>query len=1480
MNCWKKSVVLASVMLLLTCHAASAENDSIGFQQKVLSIPTLLTGAFLIDREGFMWIGTGGLGVYRYDGYETKSFLRGWEGEFIGAIVEDNDGDIWTSSITKGLIRYNKNTGLERRYRHRQGDSNSLCSDSLAESSQALIVSKSNILWVGTSDAGLCEYDVAADTWTHHRHNPTNPNSLSDNSVLAITEDEAGAIWVGTKHGGLNRFDRHSNRWTHYRHRPRDASSLSGNSIRSLLVDSEGVLWVGTTDAGLNKLNRDNGTFSRFVYAENNIQSIGSDGIWSITEDSAGGIWVSHVISSNSGLSLLNKDRSLFTRFAHDPINLNSIGSNSVAQIYQDSHSDTLWALNSQGSIDRAGEDVGMFRRWRGDISTSSENMLSDRLMSNIIEDGDGLMWAGTLGGGLNRIDRTTATVRHFLPDQSDPLSIPHARITALAEDKSGVLWIGFWNGILASFDRQTGRCITIYRHNPDDPASIGESQMVKFILPDRDDPNTLWLASIGGGLDKFDKQKGAFSHYRPGANNSLSNDSLVSLYDDGKGVLWIATFGGGLDALDKKTGVFSHYRHQEDDPFSIGSDEVYEIIETRRGQLWISRMGGISRFDRDAGRFRNFDKDSDGVSYGPIGSMLEDGKGYLWLGTRRGLVQFDPALETSKRFSEIDGIENTSIHWTSRVRTKDGELWFGGSDGITHFYPADLRENTHVPAIVLTAFTQSGQVLDVGVAPERLSEVRLDWSNNYFEFQFAALNFTLPGKNRYAYKLEGWDEQWYEAGANPFGRYSGLAAGHYTLRLKGANNDGLWNQEGVSIAVIVKAPFWSTNWFYSLLMLLGMAIALLITFYVVRLRTEVGQRTVAQQALQESEEKFRLILDNSRDLLYKINLKTGEYEYLSPAIESMTGCSIEDYLAGGIEYAISRIHPEDKIRVRAYLDGSYSHQFTSTIEYRHRNPRLGYRWFSDNRATIFDEDQTAISMVGNIRDITESRKIYESLLENEARLQAILNYSPVLILTQDLDGNITSVNRQFELIADDPQITFVGKQFPDLFPDSAVDPVWRQGLQSRSDHFEAEEKFTHKDGVLHDYLTYAFPLIGKDNILVGTGMISMNITGRKQAENSLRRIQKMDALGQLTGGIAHDFNNLLGIIQGTAELIERFPGNDSSREWIKSIIATTHRAGELTKQLLGFSRRHISSVEPIDINQAIEALGTMISRSLTPDIKVDQQLGIGLWHTEINRGDFQDALVNLTINARDAMLGKGTLSIETTNERLDKHFCDLHAGLEPGEYVCLIVSDSGEGIAPDIRERVFEPFFTTKSQGEGTGLGLAMVFGFVQRSRGHISVYSELGIGTSFNLYLPRTVEPNTTTELAPRAEQTRGGTETILIVDDELGLRDIAQTVLESLGYTVLVAEGPPQALEILTQEPVIDLLFSDVIMPGDLDGYQLAKLATGINTKLKILFTSGYTDKAISNSGQERFDAELLRKPYSLTDLASRVRQVLDS
>jgi len=537
-------------------------------------------------------------------------------------------------------------------------------------------------------------------------------------------------------------------------------------------------------------------------------------------------------------------------------------------------------------------------------------------------------------------------------------------------------------------------------------------------------------------------------------------------------------------------------------------------------------------------------------------------------------------------------------------------------------------------------------------------------------------------------------------------------------------------------------------------------------------------------------------------------------------------------------------------------------------------------------RTPVLDVQGRAVGVLGIGRDIT-ARKHAESLvLNSEAKFHSIFQSTVVgMIVVIDGSGIINEWNKGAAQTFGYSESEAVGKPLTMLMPD-----------RFKEAHTNGLAQAVKNGGILRDGVTHELVGLRKSGqefpleLTLGSwkweeelyfSAIVLDITNRKLTEKRLRRSQKMDAIGQLTGGIAHDFNNILGIMLGNLDLWSRVEHtNEKTKKRLDTISKSAQRAANLTKQLLNFSSQRAGQETVTDINSVIAEMRSLISHSVTPEVIINYRLAENLWLTEIDISDFENSLLNLIINARDAMPEGGQLIVETDNRTLDEAYCSTNPSAVPGKYVYLAVCDGGKGISSKHQEHIFEPFFTTKPQGKGTGLGLSTVFGFIKRSKGHIKVKSEIGTGTVFEIYLPCVGGVDCIKgEIDNRPALLPCGDESILVVDDEVGLLDFVQESLQSLGYQVFVATNGTKALAKLAEEPSISLLFCDIVLPGGMNGYEVSKQVTAIRPDIKVLLTSGYTKKLSAKNRVTHINTGLLSKPYNRSELAQRVRALLD-
>ena len=638
----------------------------------------------------------------------------------------------------------------------------------------------------------------------------------------------------------------------------------------------------------------------------------------------------------------------------------------------------------------------------------------------------------------------------------------------------------------------------------------------------------------------------------------------------------------------------------------------------------------------------------------------------------------------------------------------------------------------------------------------------------------------------------------------------------------------------------------------------------------------------------EQLSSQVRLLLDSTAEAIYGLDLN-GKCSFANPACVQLLGYRDADELIGQNMHQLihhthtdGTVYPENDCPIfHAYLKGTASH-IDSDVLWRADGSSFPAEYWSH---PIYDGDEIMGSVV-TFLDITVRNEAEKALRDSEAHLRTLIETLPDLVWLKDVDGVYLSCNLKFEQLFGAKENEIVGKTDYD-FVDKELADFFREhdkAAMAAGKPSVNEEQVTYADDSHKEILeTVKTPMFSPDGTLIGVLGVGRDITERRQTEEVLRRSQKMDAIGQLTGGIAHDFNNLLGVMLGNLELLEQYAkdtGDEKTLKRMQTIEKAGLRAADLTRQLLSFSRSESAHLSKININQVISEMTELITRSLTPEIEVKYIFSEDLWDTKIDAGDFEDVLLNLSINARDSMKSHGKLTIETHNFNTDESFCKQNPGSCPGQYIELIVSDTGEGIPSELRERIFEPFFTTKDQGKGTGLGLAMVYAFVKRSNGYIKYQSEVGSGTAFHIYLPKVEgEAFTVRQNNKQSESIPHGKETILVVDDEKALVEMAKVMLEAQGYQVLTANDGKEALAQLAQHSEIDLLFSDIVMPNGINGYELAEQATANRRDLKVLLTSGFTEKADPHDEQKRFNANLLNKPYRKAELAKQVRSTLD-
>jgi len=797
-----------------SCRWLYAQTDDLVFerlsQEQGLSDPTVFS--IFQDSHGFMWFGTVD-GLNRFDGYSfviyrhSPADSNSISDNFIRSIYEDHSHTLWIGT-GNGLEQFNPHT--EKFIHHEIDPISKRPSDNEV---RAIHEDRADNLWVGAASGGLNRFDRKTGVFKRYLHDPQNPNSLSHNSVSAIYEDRPGRLWIGTVGGGLNRFNPTTGEFIHFKNDPQDSNSLNSNIVLSLYGDSAGeTLWVGTHGGGLNKLRLSEvgdtrpgrGTFSHFLHDPADSYSLSDNRVFSICGDSTGVLWLGTFVG---GLNKFDPEKKIFTCFQHDLLQPKSLSGSFVLALSID-RSGNLWCGTNGRGLNKLNLNPAKFLRYRHD--PNNPGSLQNMVVRAIHQGPDGALWVGT-SMGLEKLEAGGRAFQHVsLELQASKSNM--AFVFAIESDNSGILWVGTFGHGLIKYHTTKG-IVKQFKHDPKNMASLSNN-MVTCLWMSRD--GTLWVGTLGG-LNAFDRATETFKIFKhdPQNPNRLSLDAISCLREDQSGNLWIGTDGGGLNRFDPESQKFVRYIHDPSSPNSLSHNSVRAIYEDPQGVLWVGTNSGLNQFDRQTGQFTHYEVE--GLRSVYICGILEDDRGNLWLSTNKGVARFNPQLPKSKQlrmYDTKDGLQALSFLEGSAYQSHSGEMFFGGNEGLNRFHPQNVLDNPLPPPVVVTSFEIFDKPVTMDTAISTIKAITLSYKEDFFSFEFAALDYTHPGKNQYAYKMEGFDEDWIQSGTRRYASYTNLDHGDYRFRVKGSNNDGVWNEQGASIRIIITPPFWESWWF------------------------------------------------------------------------------------------------------------------------------------------------------------------------------------------------------------------------------------------------------------------------------------------------------------------------------------------------------------------------------------------------------------------------------------------------------------------------------------------------------------------------------------------------------------------------------------------------------------------------------------------------------------------------------------------
>jgi ligand-binding sensor domain-containing protein/signal transduction histidine kinase len=1273
----RKSLAAAACVLICIAAGAPAQAgaprslrfEHLGLEQG-LAQETVKT--ILQDRTGFMWFGTQG-GLNRYDGYRMRVFRSdpgnpaSLPDNYVQASYEDGEGRLWFGT-RGGLARFDETTQQFVRYPF-VSDSERVARNRAVA---AIAGDGAGGLWIGTGD-GLVRLDIASGRFRAFRHDAKDPASLRDDRVTALALDGRGGLWVGTGIG-IDHLPAGASRFDHYDIDPRGGAKR--NAVVSLSMGQSGTLWIGTA-AGLEAWRTGDGQPQRrHVGAD---EGMGDASILTLYHDAGNNLWVG---TDLDGLKWRDPVSQHFVSYTSLPLDRHSLSDSQVSAVRVD-RTGTLWVGTQFGGLNRADLASGGFGRFTllpGEQDERIGNL--SRKVRAIAAGADGKLWLGTTGSGLVHLEPISGRAERIRHEPGRPGSLPDDTITAVLPGR-GRLWIGSPTG-LSWRDAASGRFTTV---------TLGQDSAANFVqdlMLDR--AGNLWVATRGG-LFLLDPDGRILSAWRhdPLDPSSLGENYAFCLLEDREGAIWIGT-ENGLERLDRASGTFSHFRHDDKDPATLRHNRVYYLYQSTRGELWVGTAAGLHRMERDAGGrsvFRYFPVTTTHEPV-PIGAILEDGRSELWVSTTVGLTRVDPATGEFKGYSAKDGLLDGSYFVGSAARGADGELHFGGVNGMTSFIPDAVRDNPYPAKPVITDFlvqSRSRMPRAQGEAPE----VDLPYRDSVFTLEFAALHYADPQSNRFAYRLQGFDQDWTETDAGKrFATYTNLDPGHYVFEVRAANKDGLWSDAPARIGITIERPFWMKWWFRLLgaLLLLGAGVALyrlrirVLVQQTERLENQVGARTAElvlqkeaaeqqKEAALQARRNIALLSDIGRELTANLD---GE------AIMDNVYRQVRQLMDVHV-FAIGMVRGDDRLDYPFVMkDGERTVLSDSCSA---RAVALGQRCLDNGEEILIDDlDQEAARWIGEVAE------------PPAARPPASLIFVPVMVGARVL-GVLC--------------------------------------VQSRA---------------RHAYQHVQLDMLSTLAAYVGVALDNADAYRQlKDTQAQLAAHEKLASLGSLVAGVAHELNTPIGnsllmastLQEKTDTLAARFAQANLKKSDLEGWIAAASESSALIQRSLQAAAELVNSFKQVSVDQA------STQRRRFDLAQACQEIAATIMN-QVRRGGHSLVLQVESGIVMDSYPGPlGQVLINFVNNAL------LHAFEGPGGSMVLAADrvgadrvriefrDDGRGVPAEHLSRIFDPFFTTRMGQGGTGLGLNIAYNIVTTLLGGtIRVENGEGGGTVFILDLP----------------------------------------------------------------------------------------------------------------------------------------------
>ena len=1509
-----KKLIRLAMLLFILCFFVLKNNaqSTVDFRFVQPGLPDRAR-CFLRDSRNYLWFGTDD-GLYRYDGVNLNRYRTDTEnsksisGNKIIGIEEDAGSNIWIAPDNEALCLYSRDDDSFIRFKNNPADSTSISGNACS----ALFTDKQHNLWVGVEGKyGLNKWNPLSKTFTHYRVIDTEKN-IEVNTIYSIDRDKSGNIWIADdKLDGLFCLEPKTKKVSYYP----SASFPITTGGKLLFIDNDGIIWISTYGLGLFSFNPQNKTYTKYSSAGDGTGTNGTIVSDIIQEDDQ------HLLISvdHGGINRYNKKTGLFEYIINAPQIPSGLSNDGIWSLYKDREG-ILWVGTSGGGVNVCNPKAHQFKQLKSMPGVS--NSLSNNGVNSLYEDSKGQIWMTTEGGGINVYDLGTGNFKHYLKDPKNPYSLPCNVVRQTIEDRNHDYWFGTWNGGIIKLDHYTGR-FTQYLPQSKEPFNI-TGRNIWTMLADND--GLVWISVFSEGIDLLDPDKGIVKKFLSDTETEgwLYDPVVHYFYQDSHSRIWVCN-NMKLSVFDPVGNSFKIV------PVVPEGEHTISFLEDKEGYYWLgTARSGLIRFKEDGSILQTINT-SNGLADNAINSILEDDYHNLWVATSHGLSRVNYKTGSIRNYSEKDGLPKETFWQNDCLETRSGEMYFGGSDGVVCFNPDNLqRNNDYIPPVYIDEFLIFNKPVSAGQpnSPlqkviEQTTKIVLNWDQSVFTFGFTAINYTFPENAQYAYKMEGFDKEWnYTDASRRTATYTNLDPGKYTFRVKASNNDGVWNETGTSVEVIILPPWWRTWWFRIIVVLFILGGTLGYYFYrITALKKQKKHlEDVVKERTQEIEGKNSQLVLQANELRESNNNLQKSYSLLNATLEStadgilvvdkngkITNFNRKFIELWGIPESIISLRDDEKVIDFVLNQLVQPESFLTKVRELYANDlatSFDVLEFKDGR--IFERYSQSqlfegknVGRVWSFRDITAEKQAVDALEWERYLLRTIMDNIPDTVYFKDTESRFFRINKAHaKLFGLDDPADAKGKTDHDFFSSVHAQEAFndeQEIIKSGIPIIGKVEMETWLDRPSRWISTTKMPFVDAKGNIIGIFGVSRDITTHKLAEKSLKDSEA--ALKELNAAkdkffsiIAHDlrspFSGFMGLTEIMAEDLSGFT-KDQIREFVINMRNSAKGIYGLLENLLQWARLQRDSVAfNVQLLQLHQIVAECVAVSAEVARKKDIELVFNVPDDLTVLADsniLQTIIRNLVSNALKFTLRNGRVTI--TAKAIDEQDVEV------------AVKDTGIGMDVEMVSNLFRLDVKTNREGtEGelsSGLGLILCKEFVEKFGGKIWVESEEMKGTTFFFSLHRQsntahTADSTTGQLVSEKQPTAidgmdlSGKRILVAEDNKVSMKVAVMTLKKLTQYVYSAANGL-EAVDVFSWEKP-DIILMDIHMP-EMDGIEATQRIREIEkrgkteTRVTIISMSATTsDEDIQKCIDAGMDASL-GKPFKTGELVGVLKGLWD-